>query len=330
MLCSDDLRWTPWTLYDTKNIIKQALVKFELWMMWMSDLLPILLVFRGWSMQHEHNEGLFWLPTKDNLTSEWLPKVCMCCHWPPKNHQKPAARQTQWNTKILAVLIVWTSRKWPERDLDTLRRLPPAEWSHDGHQNRAEAAIVLDCHRLIANGVFIILKGGYYASLAQRGKRIEFPGQDTSIWSFLLHLQPDTSRDSAESPSHDFPDVVYLKIFETPSGLAILWRHPVLTLPHARATKCLSSFVEAIGHFHYIGIYSCDILRLCKYIIPYIYIYHIYRYIPYIYTILYRFFTGFLTCLGSAMAMMAMMAMTPRVSPWLFRYGLVIDKNKIK
>ena len=22
--------------------------------------------------------------------------------------------------------------------------------------------------------------------------------------------------------------------------------------------------------------------------------------------------------------------MTPRVSPWLFRYGLVIDKNKIK
>ena len=285
MLCSDDLRWTPWTLYDTKNIIKQALVKFELWMMWMSDLLPILLVFRGWSMQHEHNEGLFWLPTKDNLTSEWLPKVCMCCHWPPKNHQKPAARQTQWNTKILAVLIVWTSRKWPERDLDTLRRLPPAEWSTWWPPKPRRSCNCfrlpqIDCKWRFHNFERRILRFPcsawethwifpaktlrsdlfcFICSLTHQGTQL-----NRQVMTFRMLCTLRSLRPHQASPFFGGIRSSLCLMLEQPNAWAALWKR-----------------LDIFTILAYIVATFCDYASILYHI--YIYIYHIYRYIPYIY-----------------------------------------------
>ena len=291
------LRWSQMNSMDTIWHQKHHKTSSdEIWIVNVCECQTCCLFYLSWEDDRctiEHNEGLFVrLPTKDNIDIRMTTQGFYVLPLATQGTQKPSKTRGPSD----AVKHSETPRYWQCWSCGLLANDRNAIWIPyegrrwlNGHMMATKTApklpIVIDCHRLIANGVFIILKGGHYASLAQRGKRIEFPGQDTSIWSFLLHLQPDTSRDSAESPSHDFPDVVYLKIFETPSGLAILWRYPVLTLPHAQATKCLSSFVEAIEYFHYIGIYSCDILRLCKYIIPYIYIpyIHIYRYIPYIY-----------------------------------------------
>ena len=160
------LRWSQMNSMDIHGhykylyIIKQALMKFELWMMWMSGhFLPIFYMrclerMIGWSMHNwaqrrvvlVADEGQLW--QLDILL--WLPKVCMCCHWPPKNHPKPRGPSDAVKRQDTGSVDRVDFSQMTGTRSGYLTQAA-AGWSHDGHQNRdTYAAIVIDCHRLIA------------------------------------------------------------------------------------------------------------------------------------------------------------------------------------